>query len=204
MSRIFRTCFLAFCLLGTFQVLRVPAFAASPPAAKTAEGGEGINGSHELLFEAINFILLVGLLIYLYRKRGKAFFDERSEAIRRSLEESRQALEKSQARLAEAERKLAGLQDEVRALKEQAEAEVADEQQRMRQTADDEARRIEEFAKARIQAATNAAKLELKDYVVEQALDQARGMIQQRMDEQNRERLVSFFLDDLGSKMKSN
>jgi F-type H+-transporting ATPase subunit b len=204
MSRALRAGLLVLCLLGTFQILKVPVFAAAPPAAKAAESGEGLGASHELLFETINFILLVGLLVYLYRKRGKAFFGERSEAIRKSLEESRQALERSQARLAEAEKKLAGLQDEVRALKKQAEAEIADEQERMRRAADDEAHRIEEFAKARIQAATNAAKLELKDYVVEQALDQARGMIRERMDEQNRERLVSFFLDDLGSRMKSN
>ena len=204
MSRAMRAGVLALCLLGAFQILRAPVFAAAPPAATASESGEGLNVSHELIFDTINFILLVGLLVYLYRKRGKAFFNERSEAIRNSLEEGRWALEKSQARLADAEKKLAGLQDEVRALKKRAEAEIADEQERMRQAVDDEGHRIEEFAKARIQAATNAAKLELKDYVVEQALDQARGMIRQRMDEQNRERLVSFFLDDLDSKMKSN
>ncbi len=204
MSRALRAVFLAVCLLGAFQVSRKMAFAAAPPGAQAAREGGSLKVNHELLFETINFILLVGLLVYLYRKRGRGFFDERSEAIRKSLEESRRALEKSQSRLAEAEKKLAGLQDEVRALKERAEAEIAVEQKRMRQASDDEARRIEEFAKARIQAATNAAKLELKDYVVEQALGQARGMIRQRMDEKNRERLVSFFLDDLGSKMKSN
>jgi F-type H+-transporting ATPase subunit b len=204
MSRRLRAGLLSLCLLGTFQILRAPVFAAAPPAAKAAEGGEGLKVSHELIFDTINFILLGGLLVYLYRKRGKAFFNERSEAIRKSLEEGRQALERSQARLADAEKKLAGLQDEVRALKKRAEAEIADEHARMQQAADDEAHRIEEFAKARIQAATNAAKLELKDYVVEQALDQARGMIRQRMDEKNRERLVSFFLDGLGSKMKRN
>lgn len=160
--------------------------------------------SHELIFEIINFVLLVGVLVYLYRKRGKAFFNERSDSIQKSIEESRQALEKSQARLAEAEKKLAGLQDEVQALKRRAEAEIADEHERMRQAADEEAHRIEEFAKAQIQAAANAAKLELKDYVVEQALGQARGMIREQMDETNRKRLVSFFLDDLSSKMKSN
>jgi len=160
--------------------------------------------SHELIFDTINFILLAGLLVYLYRKRGRAFFNERSEAIRESLDEGRRALEMSQARLADAEKKLAGFQDEVQVLKERAEAEIADEQERMRHAADDEARRIEEFAKARIQAATNAAKLELKDYVVEQALEQARGMIQQRMDEESRKTLVSFFLADLSSKTKSN
>lgn len=204
MNRTLRACLLAVCLLGFVQFARLPAFGANPPAAKAAESSGSLKVSHELLFDTINFILLVGVLVYLYEKRGKAFFNERSDSIRRSLEESRQALEKSQARLAEAENRLAGLQDEVRALKKRAEAEIADEQERMRRTSEEEASRIEEFAKAQIQAAASAAKLELKDYVVEQALQQARGMIHERMDEKNRERLVSFFLDELSTKMKSN
>ena len=200
MSRTLRASLFAVFLLGSIHVFRAPLIAAAPPAEQAEEGGV----NHELLFETINFVLLAGLLVYLYRKRGKAFFDERSDTIRRSLEEGRLALERSQARLAEAERKLAGLQDEVRALKERAEAEIASERERMRQAAEDEARRIEEFARARILAATNSAKLELKDYVVEQALEQARGKIQQRMDEDSRKKLVGFFLADLNSKMKRN
>ena len=200
MNRTIRAALLGLCLLGAFQVFRTPMLAAAPPAAKAEEAGS----SHELLFETINFILLAGLFVYLYRKRGKAFFNERSESIQKSLDEGRQALEKSQARLADAEMKLAGLQDEIKALRKQAEAEIESEQEKMRRAADDETRRIEDFARARIQAATNAAKLELKDYAVEQALNQARGMIEQRMDETNRERLVSFFLEDLSSGKKSN
>jgi F0F1-type ATP synthase membrane subunit b/b' len=200
MSRTLRATLFAVFLLGSFHIFRAPLLAAVPPAEQTEEGG----ANHELLFETINFVLLAGLLVYLYRKRGKAFFNERSDTIRRSLEEGRQALEWSQARLAEAEQKLAGLQNEVRALKKRAEAEILGEQERMRMAAEEEARRIEEFARARILAATNSAKLELKDYVVEQALEQARGKIQQRMDEDSREKLVGFFLADLTSKTKSN
>lgn len=200
MRRALRAGFLAACLLGSIPVFRAPLLAAAPPSEKAEESGS----SHELLFETINFILLAGLIVYLYRKRGKAFFNERSETIRKSLEEGRLALERSQTRLAEAEKKLAGLQDEVRALKQRAEAEIADEQERIRQAAEDEGHRIDEFAKTRIQAATNAAKSELKDYVVEQALEQARGKIQQRMDEESRKKLVGFFLADLNSKTKSN
>ena len=200
MRRMLRAGLLAMCLLCAMQVFRAPLLVAAPPAGSVEESG----ASHELLFETINFILLAGLFVYLYRKHGRAFFNERSDSIRRSLEEGRQALERSQARLAEAEKKLAGLQGEVRALKEQAERDIAEEQERMRKAAEDEARRIEEFARARIVAATNAAKLELKDYVVDQALDLARGKIQQRMDEASRKKLVGFFLADLSSKPKSN
>lgn len=200
MSRVLRAGLLAVCLLGSVQVFRAPLLAAAPPAEKTAESGS----DHELLLGIINFVLLAGFLGYLYRKRGRAFFDERSETIRKSLEEGRQALEESQARLSEAEKKLAGLQDEIKAFRKQAETDIENEQVKVLQAAEDEARRIGEFAKARIQAATNAAKLELKDYVVERALDQARHTIRQRMDETNRERLVSYFLEDLSSKTKSN
>ncbi|TAM84590.1 MAG: hypothetical protein EPN47_00290 [Acidobacteria bacterium] len=200
MSRTLRASILAVFLLGAFHIFRAPLLADAPPAEQAEEG----RANHELLFETINFVLLAGLLVYLYRKRGKAFFNERSDAIRRSLEEGRQALGESQARLAEAEKKLAGLQDEVRALRERAEAEIASGQQRMREAAEDEARRIEAFAKARILAATNLAKLELKDYVVKQALEQARGKIQQRMDGESRKKLVGFFLADLSSKTKNN
>jgi len=200
MSRVLRAGLLAVCLLGSVQVFRAPLLAAAPPAGKAEESGS----SHELLFEIINFALLAGLLGYLYRKRGRAFFNERSDTIRKSLEEGRQALDRSQAKLADAEKKLAGLQEEVRALKQRAEVEIANEQERMRQAAEDEAHRIEEFAKARILAATNSAKLELKDYVVEHALEQARSRIQQRMDEESRKKLVGYFLADLNSKAKSN
>ena len=200
MIRALRGSLLAVVLLGAFHIFRAPLLAAAPPAEQAAEGGT----SHELLFEAISFVLLAGFLVYLYRKRGSAFFNERSDTIRKSLEEGRQALERSQARLDEGEQKLAGLQDEVRTLKDRAEADIAREQERMRQAADEEAHRIEEFARARILAATNLAKLELKDYAVKQALEQARGKIQQRMDEESRKKLLDLFLADLSTKAKGN
>lgn len=200
MSRALRAALLAVCLLGSVHIFRAPLLAAAPPAGNAEESGS----NHELLFEIINFVLLAGLLVYLYRKRGRAFFNERSDTIRKSLEEGRQALERSQAKLAEAEKKLAGLQEEVRVLKQRAEGEIANEQERMRQAAEDEAHRIEEFAKARILAATNSAKLELKNYVVEHALEQARGRIRRRMDEESRKKLIGYFLADLDSKAKRN
>ncbi|MCL5005282.1 MAG: ATP synthase F0 subunit B [Acidobacteria bacterium] len=159
---------------------------------------------HELVFDIINFILLVGVLVYLYRKRGRSFYDERSDAIRAGLEEGRRALEASRAQLAAAESKLIHFEEEVAALKKRAEEEIAREQERMRQAADEEALKIQEAVKVQIQAATNAAKLELKTYVVERALSQAGGLIQQRLDDKNRRRLVSFFLADLKSKMSKN
>ncbi len=203
-GRMLRVIFLGLCLSGFSLGAMVPSLAAAPPAAKESPAAREAGRDRELVFDIINFILLVGVLVYLYRKRGRGFYNERSEAIRAGLEEGRRALEASRAQLAAAESKLAHFEDEVAALKKRAEEEIVRERERMRRAADEEALKIQEVAKVQIQAATNAAKLELKTYVVEQALDQAGGLIRQRLDGRNRRRMVSFFLADLKSKMSKN
>jgi F0F1-type ATP synthase membrane subunit b/b' len=203
-GRALRVIVLVLCVLGFGAKLPVLSLAETSPAAKSAEGANETGVSHELIFDIINFILLAGVLVYLYRKRGRDFFDERSKSIRDNLEEGRRALESSRSQLAAAEEKLAHLKDEVSALKKIAEAEIVEEQKRLRDAAAEEARRIEEFAKVQIQAASNAAKLELKNYMIGQALDQAGNLVRQRLDERNRRRLVSFFLADIRSKMSRN
>lgn len=97
---------------------------------------------HEMTFDIINFILLVIILAYLYRKYGKVFFRARTERIRKDLEEGRKALEASQAQLAVAEQKLAKLEEEVEALKKRTEAEIDREQERARKETVEEADRI--------------------------------------------------------------
>ncbi|HUZ45465.1 MAG TPA: ATP synthase F0 subunit B [Terriglobia bacterium] len=204
MTRMLRVMVLGLCLSGIGFVAAAPCFAAAPPAAQGAAANQETGSDHELIFDIVNFILLVGVLVYLYRNRGRAFYNERSETIRKSLDEGRQALEASRAQLAAAEGKLAHFEDEVAALNKRAESEIARERERTRQATAEEVRKIQEAAKAHIQAATNAAKLEIKTYVVEQALSQAGSLIRERLDEESRRRMVSFFLADLKSRMSNN
>jgi F0F1-type ATP synthase membrane subunit b/b' len=204
LRRVLRVVLLSLCLLGGGTAATLPCFAAPPGAAGQSQPAEELHVSHELIFDIVNFILLVGVLVYLYRKHGKAFYIDRSESIRKSLEEGRKALEASQAQLAAAEGKLARLEDEVAALKKRTEAGIAEDQERIRQAAVEEAQKVLEHTKVQIRAATNAAKLELKDYAVKQALGQAASLVRERLDEGNRRRLVDFFLADLNSKISRN
>jgi len=203
-GRLLRMVLLGLCLLGFSVAAAGPLLAAAPPAAEESQPAEETASNHELIFDIVNFILLVGVLGYLYRKHGRNFYNERADGIRASLEEGRRALEESRAKLAEAERKLGHFEEEVAALKKRAEEEIAQERERMRLAADEEARKIQDLARVQIQAATNTAKLELKTYVVEQALDQASGLIRERLDAKNRRKMVSFFLADLKSKINKN
>lgn len=202
--RMLRVMLLGLALAGLGWVVAAPIVAAEPPAAKEASTPQKSGFDHEFILDIVNFILLAGVLVYLYRTGGRGFYDERSRAIRESLEEGRRALEASRAELTAAEGKLAHFEDEMASLRQNAENEIVRERERTRQAAMEEARKIQEAAKIRIQAATNAAKLELKTFVVEQALDHAGGLIRERLDDKNRRRLVSFFLEHLKSGMSNN
>jgi F0F1-type ATP synthase membrane subunit b/b' len=203
-SHALRVMLLSLSLAGIGITFTAPSFAAPPSADQESQSAQETESHRELIFDIVNFVLLVGVLVYLYRKQGRGFYDERSKSIRENLEEGRRALEDSRAKLAAAEEKLAHFEEEVAALKKRAEEDIVRERERTRQAAGEEVQKVREMANVQIQAATNAAKLELRTYVVEQALDQAGGLIRQRLDEKNRRKMVSFFLDDLKTKLSKN
>lgn len=167
-------------------------------ASEAAGGGEA--GKHEELFRWINFFLLAGGLAYLLRKPLTEFFAQRSASIQKSLEEGRKALEASQAQLSAVEEKLRRLEEEIAAFRASAAREVEAERQRLRQATAEEAEKILESARAQMEMAMRAAKLELKTYAAHQALGLAEEMIRERLDEASRRRLVSQFIARLEAK----
>ena len=170
------------------------AFWALPPEGKAEEGG---SETKELIFKTINFIILAGGLGYLLRKPLTEFFIQRSGEIRQKLEEGRKALEASQARMTAIEEKLRNLEAEIAAFKASATREAEAERQKLRTAAAEEAEKILESARARMETSTRAAKLELRYFVAEEALKQAEQMIQGRLDEATRKQLVSQFVAKL-------
>ncbi|MGO8788401.1 MAG: hypothetical protein ACLQVL_13610 [Terriglobia bacterium] len=193
-----------FALLGTclavFSSPRVAWSQASGPAAKE----EKREPKHELLYKTINFVILVGALGYVLRKPLAEFLSSRSSSIRKSLDEGKKALEASQAQLKAVEEKLRGLEAEIASFKASAVQEMEAERQRMQQTIADEAARILDSARAQTDTAVRGAKLELKNFAAEKAVDQAEELIRTRLDESGRRRLVTQFVASLESKERKN
>jgi F-type H+-transporting ATPase subunit b len=158
--------------------------------------GEG----RELLFKFINLALLVGVLAYFGRKPLTDFFSQRSASIRKGLEEGRKALEASQAQLKTVEEKLRHLEEEISAFKASAARDIEEERQRLKQAAAEEAEKILQAARAQTEIAVRVAKLELKSYTAEQAIELAEQIIRQRLDEAGRKKLVSDFLAEVESR----
>jgi F-type H+-transporting ATPase subunit b len=151
-------------------------------------------------FEWLNFVILVGGLIYLLRKPLASFFTGRSAEIVKALDEGRKALDESVAKLKAIEQKLAGLKDEVEALRAQAAKDIEAEADRMRQQTVTEAERVSESARAQIEAATRAAKVELKAFAANQAAEIAEQMVRTRLDRENQGKLVERFFEGLNGK----
>ncbi len=194
----------AACLLGLagsqasarpFTVNRSLASARAPEAE-----AEGKKEGRELLYKFINVSLLVGALAYLLRKPLADFFAQRSAAIRKGLEEGRKALEASQAQLKTVEEKLQHLEEEIASFKASAEREMEAEHQRWKLAASEEAEKVLQAARARTEVAVRAAKLELKSYAAEQAVQLAEEIIRRQLDEAGRKKLVSDFLAEVESR----
>jgi F-type H+-transporting ATPase subunit b len=174
-------------------------FGSSPEA-----NAEGAREERELLFKIVNFVILAGGLAFLLRKPLGAFFSERSNSIRRSLEDGRKALEAAQAQLRAAEEKLRHLEEEIAAFKASATREMEAERERLRLAAAAEAEKILAAARTQIETAVRQAKLELKTYAAQQAVDRAAELVQQRLDDDGRRRLVDRFVARLAVKNSKN
>ncbi len=199
------TCFLV--LVSTEVPPRhVKAYSLSALSASVApqEGERSRGEGREEIYHWINFLLLVGALVYLGRKPLREFFAQRSAAVRKELDEGRKALEASQAQLSAVEEKLRHLEEQIAAFKASAVREMEAECLRLREAAAAEAEKIRESARAQIDLALRSAKLELRVQAAQQAVELAEEMVRQRLDDAGRSRLFSRFIAGLDAKEKKN
>ena len=173
------------------------------PQHEDAEKEEATE-KRELIYKIINFVILAGALGFVLRKPMAEFFSGRSASIRKALDEGTAALKGSQAKLDAVEAKLNQLAAEISAFRALAEKEMQAEHQRMAEETAREAEKILETARMRIDTATRGAKLELQSFTAQRAMELAEQMIRQRLDEPSRQRLVSQFVETLGSAEKRN
>jgi len=167
---------------------------------------EGGGASHEPspIYRWINFAILVAGLTYVLRKPLAQFFGERSDSIRKSLEEGRSALAAAEEKLHAVEKKLQGFEKEMAAFRAAALKEMEEEHARMRRATEREAEKMMESVRLQLDTAGKAARLELRRFAGEQAVALAEQMIRARLDESGQRLLVDQFVARLARKENSN
>jgi F-type H+-transporting ATPase subunit b len=185
---------LAACLLISASCTRL--------LAQSSTGGEkqpDAGGEEEVspVWAWANFAILAGALGYLIVKKGGPWFKARSLAIRKGIVEAEEIREEAEARAAAVDRKLAGVETEIEAMRNHARQEQAAEAERIRQQTVVDMARIQEHAAREIDAAGKSARLELKRYAAQLAVDLAEQKIRRQLTPALQSVLVENFARDL-------
>ena len=160
------------------------AVAAESGGEHGESSGEHSSGTTELVFKWLNFLLVFGGGGYLAAGPFRRAMAAERKAIRDQIADAQRQQADSRRRLAEIEQRLAGLAQDIEALRREALENAAAEQARLREAARRESERVLATARAEIDSAGRAARLELRAYVARLAIALADERLRQQLTPQ--------------------
>jgi F-type H+-transporting ATPase subunit b len=146
----------------------------------------------------LNFAVVAGAIYFLSRMHLPTMFRNRTESIRKAMDEAQKASAEARQRLSDIEARLGKLDSEIAGMRSAAEKDAAAEEERIRAAAEEDKRKIVESAEQEIVAAAKTAQRDLKAFAAELAV----SLAQKRMtvDDATDRALVKTFADRLGSR----
>lgn len=178
--------------------------AAAPSQAGAApQHGEGQAAEHGeehaespwgLIARIVNFVILVGALVYFLRTPLGSYLTSRSEQIRTDLVTAKNTTTAATAQLAEIDARLKALPAELETLKKRGAEEIAAEEARIKQTAEAERHRLLEQTRREIELQVRLAKRDLTDYAATLAVDLATDRIKQTVTDTDQQRLIDRYV----------
>jgi F0F1-type ATP synthase membrane subunit b/b' len=207
-------------LPATHDPTAPPAGSKPEPAAESAHAPEGASpaeathpGEQKVEHEAgeaesaespwatvarlFNFALLAGALVYLLRSPFGAFLEGRQAQIRKSLTDAAATREEASRQVALIDQKLQALPSELEALKRRGEAEIAAEEERIRQAAEVERQRMVESGKREIERRGQLAERQLLHRAGELAVSLATERVKRTITDADQARLVDRYLEQV-------
>ena len=124
-------------------------------------------------FTVANFVVLVILVGWFLLKALPKTFRDRNSAIQKHLIEARAATEDASSRLNSVEARLAKLDEQIAVMRQKAEKDSAQDEQRIKASVEDEKQKILSAAEQEIAAATAQARRQIQQYAADLAIEQA-------------------------------
>ena len=175
-------------------VLLAPALAGVGllTSAAQASGGEGgfISLDKSLIFQMVNFLILLFVLWRLLYRPLVAKMEERSQAIKKSLEEAQLARAEAQRQREEHAAKIQAAHAEAQAIHAAALKEASEEQRRLVEAARGEAARLVEAARAELDQDVRRARQALHQEVSDLAIAVAERLIKKSLQDEDHRRIV--------------
>ena len=147
--------------------------------------------------DVLNFAIIAGIIWWAGRKALPGFFQGRTAAIQKAMQEAQKASEEARRKLAEIESRLQKLDAEISAMRDAAEKEGAAEETRIKAAAEEDARKIIASAEQEIAAAVKAARRQLTAHAADLAVSLAQKQI--RVDAATDQALVRNFAGQLAA-----
>jgi F-type H+-transporting ATPase subunit b len=172
------------------------------PSLKWMAGRLGVSTALAYrLSVTLNFAALVTLIVIQLRSKLPAIFRQRTELIRRALDDAERASVEAKERLSGIELRLAKIGSEIMAIQSTADQQWRAEEQRIHVATAEATRRIAEMAEKEIAVAVDRARHELKAHTAGLAVSLAATRIQ--VDNSTDQALVRDFISQLGQNGQS-
>jgi F-type H+-transporting ATPase subunit b len=153
-----------------------------------------------ILFQILNFLVLMGLLYLFLFKPIKRFLAQRSESIQKAYEDSESSKAEAQRKLSEYTDLLHQAEHRIEEMREAAKREVLTERNRVIQGAKEEARRLIEEGKEQIDWAVTDAREQLRKEVVNLTTTLAEKVIKRSLKQEDHRRLIQDGIESLKEK----
>jgi F-type H+-transporting ATPase subunit b len=150
----------------------------------------------------INFGIVAVLIILAMKANLPAMFRGRTQEIQKGMEEARRSSEAARLKLQEIESRLSRMSAEIGEMQKHAEAEAKAEEERIRASIAEEKQKILDSAQHEVTQATGAARRDLQKYAVELAVAMAEKGI--RVDSNEDKSLVEDFTEQLAIEARRN
>jgi len=175
---------------GALFLTAQPAFAAGDGSGPSAA---------ELMWQGVNLLLLLGVLVYVARKPMVEYFASRRAQIKDDIQSADDLLAQSRTQFAQWQSKLTELEAEVQTIREETRQRAEDEREQIVAAAHDSAERIKADAVAAIDQELRRAHVELREEAANLAVDLAGRLIDEQVDDRDRERLLDEFITHVES-----
>ena len=186
-------------IVCALAVLLVGASLAWATAEGEGQGGGLISLDKSLIIQVVNFVLLLVLLRKFLYTPFVAKMEERTAAIKKSLEEAQAARAQAAKQQEENAERLRATHAEAEAIRTRAVKEAAEEQQKLVAAARAESQRMVDSAKAQLEAETRRAREELRREVSDLAVAVAEKLVRKSLRDEDHRRIVDEAVSRMGT-----
>ena len=173
-------------------------WAASGAEEGHHEAHHEVHFGKEMIFQIINFILLVCLLLYVYRKNSSGAFEKRSVEIQGAMEEAAKAKKDAEDKYLEYQARIAQLDEEISKILDLSKEDGEREKASIIEEAKRQSERIIEQAELTAKHEVVLAKHELRKEAAELAAEMAAEAIKKATTPEDQRKWVQAYIDKIG------